>query len=222
MFLGLILEIILHIRLCCCVILNKVTSSFNHERQLCIYILYIFILITLTSIPFYFHRSIEIIFDTQLIPMNNEYINSRTFAQTLLLGISIKPLLFFILFFPSSILFKLKCYLKCYSPVNIQLLEQDDEVLSSTNNQNIPQRQPLHGPKRHCYSLFVNSTYQSKLPLKSRTQSNPALTTTTTKTTITNQRQGSLSKSEHIDNWIKLTNSIINDSKKDRSNNGLV
>lgn len=190
------------------------TSSYHQERQLCIYVLYIFILITLTSLPFYFHRTIEIIFDTQLIPMNNEYINSRTFAQTLLLGISIKPLLFFILFFPSSVLFKLKCYLKCYSPVNIQLLDQNEAILSSTSNQNLQQRQSTNGPKRHCYSLFVSSSYQ-KSQSKFRTQSHPILTTT-------DQRQGSLTKSEHLSSWLKLTNSIINDSTKDTSNIGFV
>jgi len=152
----------------------------------------------------------EIIFDSHLTLINNDFINSRTFAQILLLGICFKPLLFFILFFPSSFLFQLKYYLKCYSPINIQILDQDEQILTSINNQNQQQRSNPH-TRRHYYSLFIDSSHHPKFHSKLRTQSSPIIT-------MTNQRQTSLSTSEHINSWLKLTNSIINDSSKETSN----
>jgi hypothetical protein len=152
----------------------------------------------------------EIIFDTQLISINNDFINSRTFSQILLFGICFKPLLFFILFFPSSILFKLKCYLKCYSPVNIKILNRDESILTKNNNQQ-QQQQPIIPRKRHCYSLFLHSSSNPKFHSKLRAQSSPIIITT-------NQRQASLTKPEHVNSWLKLTNSIINDSSKETSN----
>ncbi|CAF0827828.1 unnamed protein product [Adineta steineri] len=173
---GFVLEICLHIRLCCCIIIKKVTLAFNHERQLCIYILYIFIVITLTSLPFYLYRTLEIIFDAQLASVNNDLVNSRTFAQILLIGSCFKPVLVFILFFPSSILFYLKCYLKCYSPANIGLSEQHEDLLpSSTDPNQEQQRLPNSRSQHHRFSLFTHSSQDLRFSPKVRTHSNPAL-----------------------------------------------
>jgi hypothetical protein len=143
----------------------------------------------------------EIVFDIQLTS-----ISSRTFAQILLFGSCFKPLLFFLLFFPSSILFKLKCYLKCYSPVNIEIVDQDEQIL---NNQNQQQQQAIGGDgKRHCYSLFTQSaTYHPKCQSKLRAQSSPIIPTT-------NQRQESLKKSEDFSSWLQLTTESVEEKSK--------
>lgn len=109
-FLGLILEIILHIRLSCCLIAKKISRSFIREQQLSLYILYIFICLTLTSLPFYLYRSVEILFDLVGLPESIVFVNSRSFAQIILCGISFKPVFYLILFFPSKLLFQCKCY----------------------------------------------------------------------------------------------------------------
>jgi hypothetical protein len=141
----------------------------------------------------------EIVFDVQLIS-----ISSRILAQILLFGSCFKPLLFFLLFFPSSILFKLKCYLKCYSPVNIEIVNQDEQIL---NNQN-QQQQAIGDGKRHCYSLFTQSaTYHPKCQSKLRAQSNPIISTT-------NQRQESLRKSEDFSSWLQLTTESVDEKSK--------
>ncbi|CAF0894040.1 unnamed protein product [Adineta ricciae] len=166
---GLLLEIILHIRLCCCMFIKKVTSAVQHERQLCLYILHMFMLITITSLPFYFYRIRGFIFDTSANSMANDINISRTFAQILLVGICIKPSLVLILFCPSSILFYLKYCSLCFS-TNNHLLEQDEENKSLTNicQLNV-QRQQQH----YRYSLHGRSTETGKHYKKSRTDSNP-------------------------------------------------
>jgi hypothetical protein len=195
--------------------IKKSTSALNQERQLCIYILYIFIMLTLTSLPFYAYRSIEIIFDTQLISINNDFINSRTFSQILLFGTCFKPLLFFILFFPSSILFKSKCHFKCYSPTNIQMIEQEEEILPSlSNHKNLikpEQQKSITRSHHHRYSLLRGSSYYPKFHSKLRTRSNPVLTTN-------NYHQDCLSKSEHMNSWLKLTNSMTSDHFNETAN----
>ncbi|CAF0732935.1 unnamed protein product [Rotaria sordida] len=210
---ALVLETVLHIRLCCCIITRKVTSSFTHERQICIYILYIFTTVTLTSIPFYCYRAIEIIFDTQLISINNEIMNSRIFSQILLFGTCFKPLLFFILFCPSSILFKLKCYSTCYSSENFQIMEQNKQILSPSNNQiRLSQRQPIISSRHHRYSLFMGSSCYPKFHSKLRTQSNQDLSTS-------HLRQDSVANSEHYYSWLQLTHSIIVNNNNNNNNN---
>jgi hypothetical protein len=164
---------------------------------------------TFTSLPFYLHRTIEIVFDIQLTSFN-----SRTFAQILLFGSCFKPLLIFLLFFPSSILFKLKCYLKCYSPVNIEIVDQNEQILNNQNQleqQQQQQQQMIGGGKRHCYSLFTPSTtYHSKFQSKLRTQSNPIITPT-------NQKQRVLRKSEDFNSWLRLTSTFVNEKSKKMS-----
>ena len=165
-------------------------------------------IMTLTSLPFYLHRTIEIVFDIQLTSFN-----SRTFAQILLFGSCFKPLLIFLLFFPSSILFKLKCYLKCYSPVNIEIVDQNEQILNNQNQleQQQQQQQMIGGGKRHCYSLFTPSaTYHSKFQSKLRTQSNPIITPT-------NQKQRALRKSEDFNSWLRLTSTFVNEKSKKMS-----
>ena len=180
--------------------IERLTTAFNQERQLCIYILYTFMFITLTSLPFYFSRTIEILFDTQLTS-----INGQTFAQLLLLGCSFKPLFFLLLFFPSSVLFKSKCYFKCYSPVNIEILEQDEEINSSSNER-------ISTSKRHCYTFSMQSRYSRK---SSRAQSNPMITTS-------DRRTASLSKSDHVDSWLHLTSTFVTENNKPMTNIELV
>ncbi|CAF1084219.1 unnamed protein product [Adineta steineri] len=105
------LEIILHIRLNCCIIRRTITSSFLREQRVSIYILYIFICLTLTSLPFYLYRTIENFFYVDIPSLTHDIINGLGLAQIILLGISFKPVLYFILFVPSRILFKFKRYL---------------------------------------------------------------------------------------------------------------
>ncbi|CAF2264492.1 unnamed protein product [Rotaria magnacalcarata] len=208
---ALLLEIVLYIRLCCCMITKKVTSIYVHERQLCIYILCMFSTVTLTSIPFYFYRVIEISFDNQFTLTNNEVFNSRTCAQILLFGACFKPLLFFILFFPSSSLFYLKCYLACYSPTKFQIIEQPEEILPPSNSQSrIKKRQSMMPVQRHRYSLCLQSSYYPKSHVRPRTQSIPALPSVC-------DRQESLEKAEHFNSWLRLTHSIIANSSNEAS-----
>ncbi|UJR37844.1 hypothetical protein I4U23_030534 [Adineta vaga] len=169
---GLCLEITLLIRLCCCIIMRKVTSAFNHERQLCLYILYIFILMTLTSLPFYFYRIGGIIFDTQANTGSNDFNIGRTFSQILLIGICFKPLLIFILFFPPPIIFYLKCYCKCYSPTTNDSLDHNEEIVSFMDTKQ-QQQQQLSSVEYHQYLLLRQSSRDEKFHPKSRTDSNP-------------------------------------------------
>jgi hypothetical protein len=53
--------------------------------------------------PFYFYRTIEILFDTNISLYTSDLMNSRTLAQIIICGISFKPMLYFILLFPSKI-----------------------------------------------------------------------------------------------------------------------
>jgi hypothetical protein len=158
----------------------------------------------LTSLPFYFYRTIEIIFDTQLTTINNDLINSRTFAQILLLGACFKPILFCISFFPSSVLFKFKFYLKCYSPTNIQIVEQDEhkQLTSINNKKQYKQPKPITRSPHHRYSLFMHPSRYSKIRTKLRTQSNPSIP-------IYNHRQNSVANYEHYNSWLKLANSVV-------------
>lgn len=203
MFLGLVLEVLLHIRLSCCIVIKKITASFNHERQICICILYTFITVTLTSLPFYFYRAIEIVFDTQLVLINSDIINSRLFSQILLLGTSFKPVLFFILFFPSSTFFKFKFYLTCYSSTNIQGIEQNEQLLPLANKSvHSHERRSSTLSPRHRYSLFTHSSHREKSHPKLRTQSHPILMTN-------NHHRSSSVTPEQFSSWLNLSHSII-------------
>jgi hypothetical protein len=127
------------------------------------------------------------------------------------MGTCFKPLLFFILFFPPSILFYLKYYLKCYSPANADMVEQEQQLVPLPNNQteNPKQQEPITRLHYHRYSLFIRSSYHPKSHSKLRTKSSPVLPTG-------NYRQNSLPKSEHLNNWLKATHSIITDEPIER------
>ena len=168
--LGLLLEIILHVRLCCCMFIKKVTSAVQHERQLCLHILHMFMLITVTSLPFYFYRIRGFIFETPANSVANDTNISRTFAQILLVGICIKPSLVLLLFCPPSILFYLKYSSLCF-PTNSQLLEEEDEENKLPIN--ICQVNAQRQQQRYRYSLHVHSSQTGRHYKKSRTDSNP-------------------------------------------------
>ena len=154
--LALLLELFLHIRLCCCLISDRINASFLREQQLSLYILYIFICLTVTSLPFYFHRASEILFDAHLSSYHHPWINSCTFAQLLLCGISVQPVLYALLVLRPRVLFRLKCYTSIQMPTDVQL---ESHLL-------------LPYPVR--YSLHVSSFYP-RLQLKLRTLSQPTL-----------------------------------------------
>ncbi|CAF3295424.1 unnamed protein product [Rotaria socialis] len=166
-FMGLILEICLHIRLSCCLTARKISPSFLREQQLSLYILYIFTCLTLTSLPFYLYRTIEIIFDSITLSYLNSMINSRTLAQVILSGISCKPVLYFIIFSPSKFLFKFKCY----TTIKIENINQLQNILLIKNQQDkYGQRAP-----HERYSLRFTTLYP-KVHAKFRSLSHPAIT----------------------------------------------
>ena len=102
----------------------------------------------------------------------------------------------------------MKCYLKCYSPVNIQIVDQNEQLTTPiVYNQN-PSKSTSR-TKRHGYSLYIRSSNRSKSPTKLRAQSNPMIPTTV------NQHQNSLTNSEHFSTWLKVTNSFSNDNSKE-------
>ncbi|CAF2968698.1 unnamed protein product, partial [Rotaria sp. Silwood2] len=178
----LILEISLHIRLSCCLIARKISSSFLREQQLSLYMLYIFSCLTITSLPFYFYRTIEIIFDSLLSSYSNDMINSRTLAQIILSGISFKPILYLILLFPSKILFKFKCY----TTVKIESINQLNSVFLISHK-----KQDEKHLNRDRYSLKLSSFYP-KIHIKFRSLSNPLVTTNNIHSIIIDQNQNIL------------------------------
>ena len=197
--LGLLLELALHVRLCCCFMVKKVSSTFAHERQLCIYILYIFISLTLTSLPFYCCRTIEIVFDTQLSSFTNEFLNSRTFAQLLLFGASLKPILSLILFSPSSMLFRVKFSSNGH-------VEEDSGVLSSSSQHSraISQSQQTKttASMHQRQSMQVRFTFHPKFHSHLRTQSQPILSSGSA-------RQDSISTSTHFDGQLGFKHFVV-------------
>ncbi|CAF1103191.1 unnamed protein product, partial [Didymodactylos carnosus] len=93
------LEIWLQCRLSC---QNRLRAS-DHERQICLYVLYTFFLSTMTSLPFYMLRAFEIIVDYSLShAVNSVTFSGYLFAQLLIGGASFKPILCLILFCPLS------------------------------------------------------------------------------------------------------------------------
>jgi hypothetical protein len=105
--------------------------------------------LTLTSLPFYFYRIVEILFDAQISSNYYDVINSRVLAQIILFGISFKPILYFILLTSSKILFKFKCY------TSIQI-ERIDQIDNELNQQTEHHRQ---GSQSGRYSLKLYSFY---------------------------------------------------------------
>lgn len=162
---GFFLEICLHIRLCCCLIAPKLTTAFLRDQQISIYILYIFISLTLTSFPFYFYRTIEILFDLHVSSNYHDSVNSRILAQMILVGISFKPMLYFILIFPSKILFRFHCY----TSIRIQSLDEIDAIDQVPRPKKLSIERSQH---RQSSSLKLMS-YYPKIPLNSRSFSNP-------------------------------------------------
>ncbi|CAF1248171.1 unnamed protein product [Rotaria sp. Silwood1] len=179
---GLILEILLHIRLSCCLIASKMSTTFLREQQLSLYILYIFACLTITSLPFYFYRTIDIIFDSFLLTYSNDMINSRTLAQIILSGISFKPILYLILLFPSKILFKYKCY----TTVKIESINQLNNVFLINNKKH--EEKNLKNLNHERYSLKLSSIYP-KIHIKFRSLSNPLVTTNNIRSIIIDQKQ---------------------------------
>ena len=172
LFLGLLLEFFLHIRLCCCLIAHRITSAFLREQQFSLYILYIFICLTVTSLPFYFYRASEILFDSHLSPYQHPWINSCTFAQLLLCGISVQPVLYAILLLPAKALFRLKCYTSIQMPTDVQMESNLLLTLPSTRS---PRLYPLLRSHQAQYSLRMSSFYP-RFHLHLRTVSQPILT----------------------------------------------
>lgn len=109
--LGLVLGIVLHIRLSCCLKMHRITSAFHREQQLTFYILYFLMCFTITSIPFYLGRVTEILFDSMFSFDDNNWINSTFFAQILLMGVSFNPIIYALLFIPSKLLCRLNYFL---------------------------------------------------------------------------------------------------------------
>lgn len=101
------MEIFLHLRLSCGLIANRITSVCRQEQRIAFVILYFLICLTLTSLPFYFYRVSESLFDSYSTWFHHDIINSSTFTQLLLVGISIQPILYVLLFLPSRHLFGL-------------------------------------------------------------------------------------------------------------------
>ena len=121
------LGLLLHIRLCCCLIAQKITSAYLREQQIALYLLHLLIYLTITSIPFYFHRASEVLFDSQSLFEEHSWMNGCAFAQILLFGISFQPVLHAILFLPSRILLKYKCF------TSVRLSTASNRCLISSN-----------------------------------------------------------------------------------------
>ncbi|CAF0877362.1 unnamed protein product [Adineta ricciae] len=145
-FLGLLLEIFLHIRLTCCLIARSITPIFLREQQLSLDVLYIFLCLTLTALPFYIYRSMEVLFESIIVFNQSDIINSRMLAQLILFGICFKPFLYILLLCPSNILFKLKCYTSIH-------IDRSDSMLSSEQQKSLIETTtfqiPIFYPKIH-------------------------------------------------------------------------
>lgn len=160
------LEISLQIRLSFCLMAKKITSFFLHEQQLALYILHLLMCFTVTSLPFYFYRASEILFDWQPFSSQNDFINSSTFAQVLLGGISLQPVLFAILFLPENFLFRFKCY------TSIRLIQHPLNIPLSSKN-------PLSRMHESRSSLQIASM-QPKVFYRPRILSTPIVNSRTT------------------------------------------
>lgn len=114
----------------------------------------------------------EILFDLHIPSNYDDLVNNRALAQLILLGISCKPMLYFLLICPSKILFRFKCY------TSIRI-DPFDDILAMTQEQ---QKQPIMKKlsiERSQYrqsSLNLPTTHQ-KIRVNSRTLSQPILPT---------------------------------------------
>ena len=144
--LGFLLEIFLHIRLTCCLTARSITPIFLREQQLSLDVLYIFLCLTVTALPFYIYRSMEVLFESIIVFNQSDIINSRMLAQLILLGICFKPFLYILLLCPSNILFKFKCYTSIHIDRSTLLLsnEQQKSLIETTTFQI-----PIFYPKIH-------------------------------------------------------------------------
>lgn len=120
---------------------QKVKRRFIREQQISLYILHIFLYLTITSIPFYFHRTVEAIFEGLIVFEEIYWFNSCTFPQLLLFGVSFQPIVYVILLVPPETLFKLKCFTSIriehiYSRHNFRLMSIDPKLDVEDDNQN--------------------------------------------------------------------------------------
>ena len=168
------MEIFLHIRLCCCLIAHKLTRIFLREQQLSLYILYLFFCLTLTSLPFYLYRTSEILFDLQISSHYHDLVNSRLLAQLILIGISCKPMLYFLLICPSNILFRFRCYtsIRIESFEDIIIIEQEREQA----RQPVTKKLSIERSQYRQSSLNFSASHP-KVRVRSQTISHPSLLT---------------------------------------------
>ena len=127
--------------------------------------LYIFFSLTLTSFPFYFYRTIEILFGVHFSSNYHDSVNSRILAQMILFGISFKPILYFILIFPSKVLFRFHCY----TSIGVQSLDEIDAI----DQQSRPKKLSIERSQHRQSSSLKLMGYHPKIPLNSRSLSNP-------------------------------------------------
>ncbi|CAF0757819.1 unnamed protein product [Didymodactylos carnosus] len=137
--LGLVLEIWLQCRVSCHSPLHSPSSTTAPpERQICLYVLYIFSLSTITSLPFFMFRVYEIIVDYSLsYSVSSEIFSGRLFAQILLSGAGCKSILCLILFCPFSRSFLTRnfwtCYIHCFPP---KIIVEQNQSLTTKITQN--------------------------------------------------------------------------------------
>jgi hypothetical protein len=118
------------------------------------------------------------VFDSQLFAYQHPLMNSCTLAQLLLCGISIKPVLYAVLFLPDNVLLQWKCYTSIgLAPTNMNDDDDDDDDDDPF----------LDGPSIDMYALstrcadryaFRLLSFYPRLQFKRRTLSNPILPST--------------------------------------------
>jgi len=108
--------------------------------------------LTITSLPFYFYRTVEILFDAQVSSNYYDVINSRVLAQIILFGISFKPILYFILLTSPKILFKFKCY----TSIQIETIDEiDNNLLANELNQHTAHHRQASESGRYSLKLYL-------------------------------------------------------------------
>ena len=139
-----------------------------------LYILYMLISLSITSLPFYFYRASEVLFELPSTFANHRLFNSRTFAQLLIFGASCKPILYFILFAPSKIVFKFKCYTSIRIEASSRVDGTDDEDDALFLSGSLEQQDMYYLAREHHdrYSLRLSSLYPL-LHMQLRTMTKP-------------------------------------------------
>lgn len=89
----------------------------------------------------------------------------------ILFGISFKPMLYFILIFPSKILFRFHCY----TSIGIQSLDEIDAIDQQSQR---PKKLSIERSQHRQSSSLKLMSYPSKMPLNSRSLSNPIVSIT--------------------------------------------